>query len=791
MSELVGLIPAAGKGVRAYPHTATIPKSMLEVDGVPVLRRNVELMRDQLGIREIYIVVGYQGEVIRRHFGDGGQLGVDITYVTNPRVDLELPYSIYLAGQHVARPCCMILADECYVGSNHGEILARADPQAVVSCGLITSEYSKQVHKNYVVTLRDGLIVDLVEKPATVTGRMMGTGTYLLQPELFRRLTAAYAAGPESGPRDWTTWLASLARAGVRIAPAYLAGKYVNINSRDDLNYANYLVRDLHFDEKRVTLVYVIDGEEDAASGPVARFAEVAEIDEVVAVARRATPELQRLAEEPKVRLVLAPSAATPIGDLVKLGFENATGSILLMSYSDDTFSPRDVGKLLVYLRDADMVVGTRTTRQMIEQGANMRGIVRAAHVVLAKLLQLLWLRFECRFTDICCVYRGLWRSTYATIRDNLSASGVEIFPEMVIEVLRARRRVIEIPVNYYNRDLEYDYVRGKYQNVGTFARVLALLVRKRWQDSAPGRWLARREDPGGGAAVEQTAGASETAGGPPARSDEAARYRELERAWQDDVGYQLLDKPYECAGSARVFEWQFDRLIDLLDPGRGGVVIEIGCGKGHFLSRVAAAPGAPARTLVGLDLSKAVFSLPGRGLAGVQADGEVLPFRSEVADYVIFDGSLHHCIDYPAALREAIRVLAPGGSLILFEPVVSRFSQLAHRLLDPIIFRSCTVYESPIDIHYKAAFHQDVVSRVLRQEGLEVRDVRSDFLAYPFTGCYAGSVFGRSERFMRLLIALERALEAVPVLGRAAHAFAWRFTVVATRPERARTVAV
>jgi len=68
---------------------------------------------------------------------------------------------------------------------------------------------------------------------------------------------------------------------------------------------------------------------------------------------------------------------------------------------------------------------------------------------------------------------------------------------------------------------------------------------------------------------------------------------------------------------------------------------------------------------------------------------------------------------------------------------------------------------------------------------------VRSDFLAYPFTGCYAGSVFGRSERFMRLLIALERALEAVPVLGRAAHAFAWRFTVVATRPERARTVAV
>ena len=37
-NDLVGLIPAAGRGVRAYPHTATIPKSMLEVDGVPVLQ---------------------------------------------------------------------------------------------------------------------------------------------------------------------------------------------------------------------------------------------------------------------------------------------------------------------------------------------------------------------------------------------------------------------------------------------------------------------------------------------------------------------------------------------------------------------------------------------------------------------------------------------------------------------------------------------------------------------------------------------------------------------------------
>jgi ubiquinone/menaquinone biosynthesis C-methylase UbiE len=267
--------------------------------------------------------------------------------------------------------------------------------------------------------------------------------------------------------------------------------------------------------------------------------------------------------------------------------------------------------------------------------------------------------------------------------------------------------------------------------------------------------------------------------------TDEAQRFRALERAWQNDVGYTLLDKPYEAPGSAAVFERQADRLIALLDPQRGGVVIEIGCGRGHFLSRLGAVPGAPARTLVGVDISRAIFSLAARGLAGAQADGEFLPFRDESAAYVIYDGSLHHCIDYPAALGEAIRVLAPGGSLIIFEPVTSWFSRAAHRLLDPIVFRRSVVYESPIDIHYKAAFRQPVIARVLRDHGLEVRERRSDFLAYPFTGCYAGSAFGRSVRVMRRLMAIEDRVAATPVLSRLAGVLAWRFTIVATKAPR------
>jgi NDP-sugar pyrophosphorylase family protein len=483
MTSLIGLLPAAGRGVRAYPYTERIPKSMLAVDGVPVLRRNIELMRDELGIRDIRIVLGHCGEVIRRSFGDGSALGVDLRYIENPRIDLELPYSVLLAGRDIDSHCCMILPDECYVNSNHGDLARSFDPTQLVTLTTVTSEYKKHIRKNYVLDTQAGQIVDLIEKPEHVTSRIMGTGTYILHPEVFRRLEGAYGGDPERGPRDWTTWLAGLARRGEKLAAFDLTGMYVNINSRDDLNYANFLVRDRGFGQRRTSLVYLIEGEEEAAAGPVARFAEQPEIDEVVAVTRRLSPALESVGDADGVVLVAAPSGAV-FSQLVKLGLDRASGDIFLISYSDDTFAARDVSKLLVYLRDADMVVGTRTTRQMIEQGTNMRGIVRAAHVLLAKLMQVLWWRFDSRFTDVCCVYRAMWRSTYELIRDNLTATGVEVFPEMVLEVLRARRRIIEIPVNYYNRDLEFDHVHGRYQTGSTFVRIAWLILRKRIADS-------------------------------------------------------------------------------------------------------------------------------------------------------------------------------------------------------------------------------------------------------------------------------------------------------------------
>jgi len=57
----------------------------------------------------------------------------------------------------------------------------------------------------------------------------------------------------------------------------------------------------------------------------------------------------------------------------------------------------------------------------------------------------------------------------------------------MIIEVLRAQRRIVEIPVNYHNPDVEHRGVRSVYQTPGVFWRILQLIVRKRLADARLG----------------------------------------------------------------------------------------------------------------------------------------------------------------------------------------------------------------------------------------------------------------------------------------------------------------
>jgi ubiquinone/menaquinone biosynthesis C-methylase UbiE len=101
----------------------------------------------------------------------------------------------------------------------------------------------------------------------------------------------------------------------------------------------------------------------------------------------------------------------------------------------------------------------------------------------------------------------------------------------------------------------------------------------------------------------------------------------------------------------------------------RGLRVLEIGCGCGSEAERFARA-GAH---YTAVDLTNAAPSLTQRrfhlaGLPGnfTQGDAENLPFADSSFDLVYSHGVLHHTPDTACAIREAYRVLAPGGRAIV-----------------------------------------------------------------------------------------------------------------------------
>ena len=63
------LILAAGYGKRLRPITNTIPKSMVEVNGTPLLENALNNLYSIGDISEIGIVVGHMADYIKSHIG--------------------------------------------------------------------------------------------------------------------------------------------------------------------------------------------------------------------------------------------------------------------------------------------------------------------------------------------------------------------------------------------------------------------------------------------------------------------------------------------------------------------------------------------------------------------------------------------------------------------------------------------------------------------------------------------------------------------------------------------------
>jgi len=134
-------------------------------------------------------------------------------------------------------------------------------------------------------------------------------------------------------------------------------------------------------------------------------------------------------------------------GAAVRLGLAFATGDVLLIQDADLELDPNEYSLLLQPLLDgrADVVYGSR----FLSPTSRVPAKARAANRFLTILTNVL---FGGRLTDMETAYKVMRRPALEGIR--LRCVGFDIEPELTARMLRAGRRIVEVPISYNPRTL-------------------------------------------------------------------------------------------------------------------------------------------------------------------------------------------------------------------------------------------------------------------------------------------------------------------------------------------------
>jgi len=231
-----GYILAAGEGLRMRPLTSNIPKPLLPVAGKPFLEHNIEALKEA-GIKDLILLVGWRAQRVREHFRDGKDFGVKIEYVEQ-KERLGTAHAIGMVKDMIDSAFFYLYGD--VVLTKEG-VKGVAEHYKKVKGSVMALTTVDDPRRYGCITVADGVVKDIAEKPEVPESNTINAGAYVLGPEIFEAI--AETKKSPRGELEITDSLKILMKKA-HIYAHLLKGEWIDVARPWDLLEANRILMD-------------------------------------------------------------------------------------------------------------------------------------------------------------------------------------------------------------------------------------------------------------------------------------------------------------------------------------------------------------------------------------------------------------------------------------------------------------------------------------------------------------------------------------------------------------------
>ena len=158
-----GIVLAGGTGSRLWPITKGVSKQLLPVCDKPLIHYPISTLM-LAGIREILIITTPDDQSsFKRLLGDGSELGMSFTYVTQPKPE-GLAQAFILGEEFLGdKKSALVLGDNIFHGHGLGTQLRKYE--GITGAGIFAYKVNDPEHYGVVEFNSEGRVISLDEKP--------------------------------------------------------------------------------------------------------------------------------------------------------------------------------------------------------------------------------------------------------------------------------------------------------------------------------------------------------------------------------------------------------------------------------------------------------------------------------------------------------------------------------------------------------------------------------------------------------------------------------------------------